>query len=157
MKGQGQIERSGRSEDGEQERMGWLREFFNQFGLAWQLLWDEHIPLSTKVIPFLTLLYVISPVDLIPGTVMPGLGQVDDLVILLLGLRMFISLCPPEVVSKYMKLQMADPDGDWEAEDLAPEIIELEPDTPQEGWQSATLRPNQSGEGDQEKRGNKDF
>lgn len=111
---------------GEQERelLGWLREFFRQFELAWKLLWDGRVPLSTKLVPMLTLAYLILPVDFIPD-VFVGFGQVDDLVIFLVGLRMFISLCPPAVVAEYNRLTGGrEEDDDWVDADV--EIIELD-------------------------------
>jgi uncharacterized membrane protein YkvA (DUF1232 family) len=48
----------------------------------------------TKVVPLVTGLYVISPLDLVPD-LLPVLGQLDDLSIILLGLETFLKLCPP--------------------------------------------------------------
>ena len=31
--------------------LGWLKEFFGQFKLAWELLWDGRVPIITKVVP----------------------------------------------------------------------------------------------------------
>jgi hypothetical protein len=58
-----------------------------------------------------------------------GMGQVDDLVILLVGLRMFISLCPPGVVAEFNRLR-GNPDGmeDWEDDEV--EIIDLDAEAP---------------------------
>ncbi|HOT93247.1 MAG TPA: DUF1232 domain-containing protein [Anaerolineae bacterium] len=80
--------------------MSWLRDFFNQFQLAWNLLWDGRVPFVTKIIPILTLVYLISPVDILPDVAL-GLGQLDDLAIFLIGLRLFIDVCPPELVAEY--------------------------------------------------------
>jgi len=81
--------------------MGWFKDFFSQFRLAWELLWDDRVPFVTKIIPILTLLYVISPVDLVPGMVVPGLGQLDDLAIFLIGIRLFVDVCPPALVAEH--------------------------------------------------------
>lgn len=89
-------ERSGKTND----LMGWLREFFSQFQLAWRLFWDERVPFETKLIPILTMLYLVMPIDLVPDAFF-GVGQVDDLVLLLIGLRVFISLCPTALVDQY--------------------------------------------------------
>ena len=67
------------------ELMVWLREFFSQFQLAWRLFWDERVPFGTKLIPLLTLFYLVMPIDLVPDAFL-GVGQVDDLVLLLVGL-----------------------------------------------------------------------
>ena len=82
--------------------MGWLKGFFGQFRLAWELLWDGRVPFVTKLIPIFTFLYLLSPVDLIPD-VMLGLGQLDDLAILLIGMRLFIDVCPPALVAEHQE------------------------------------------------------
>jgi len=80
--------------------MRWLREFFGHFRLAWELLWDGRVPFVTKLVPILTALYLLSPVDLIPDVAL-GLGQLDDLAILLIGMRLFVDVCPPALVSEH--------------------------------------------------------
>ncbi|MBN1248000.1 MAG: DUF1232 domain-containing protein [Anaerolineae bacterium] len=122
----------GRDEQ-ERELLGWLRDFFSQFGLAWKLLWDNRVPLSTKLVPLLTVAYLILPIDIVPD-VLVGFGQVDDLVILLVGLRMFISLCPPSVVAEYNRLTADRRDSEaWDEPDV--EIIELDAEIPEESPQ----------------------
>ncbi len=81
--------------------MGWLKDFFGHFRLAWELLWDARVPFVTKIIPILTALYLISPVDLVPGIAVPGLGQLDDLAIFLIGMRLFVDVCPPALVNEH--------------------------------------------------------
>lgn len=80
--------------------MGWLKDFFGQFRLAWELLWDGRVPFVTKLVPILTALYLLSPVDLIPDVAL-GLGQLDDLAILLIGMRLFVDVCPPALVTEH--------------------------------------------------------
>jgi uncharacterized membrane protein YkvA (DUF1232 family) len=46
-----------------------------------------------KAVPLLALLYVISPIDFVPDFI-PGLGQLDDLGIILAALELFVRLCP---------------------------------------------------------------
>ena len=108
------------------EQINWLKEFFSQFEVAWKLFWDPRVPISTKLVPLLTLIYLLSPVDIFPDVV-PGLGQVDDLMILLVGLRMFISLSPAAVVAEYERVTgKFTQDEDWDET----EIIDLEPEIP---------------------------
>lgn len=52
-----------------------------------------------SVVP-LSFLYMISPVDFIPDVIL-GLGQLDDLGVILLGLALFVKLSPPELVEYY--------------------------------------------------------
>lgn len=71
-----------------------------QVQLTWLLLRDERVPLWTKTIPLLVLVYVVSPIDFIPDVIL-ALGQIDDLLILTLGLNLFERLAPEMVVREY--------------------------------------------------------
>jgi uncharacterized membrane protein YkvA (DUF1232 family) len=81
--------------------MGWIKGLIREFQLAWQLINDPRVPLLTKVLPLFTLVYLLSPVDLVPGLIIPGLGQLDDVAILLIGLRLFVDLSPPQIVAEH--------------------------------------------------------
>lgn len=82
-------------------RVGLLSEIVRSLKLVWQLLRDPRVPLLNKlIIPGLILAYFLWPADLAPD-VFPVLGQVDDLVLLALALKLFVDLCPAEVVRQY--------------------------------------------------------
>ncbi|MFH1484935.1 MAG: DUF1232 domain-containing protein [Chloroflexota bacterium] len=68
--------------------------------LAWCLMGDERVPRAAKVIPFFLLFYIVVPIDLCPDFV-PMLGHLDELAVILLGLRLFIRLCPKLVAQEY--------------------------------------------------------
>ena len=108
--------------------VGWLKDFFRQFQLAWRLLLDSRIPVATKVIPLGTLAYLVSPVDLIPDAIL-GFGQMDDLMALLLGLKMFIDLCPPDIVAEH-EAAITGQSGVWTPPEET--VIDVEPQTPSE-------------------------
>lgn len=94
----------------------WFRSFFRQFRLAWMLLLDERVPLVTKFVPFLSIPYVISWIDLVPDPML-GLGQMDDIAIFLIGIQLFINLCPPHVVEEYrtaLRQEEAPPESEEE-------------------------------------------
>ncbi len=74
-----------------------LVQFIQTVFLSIRLLRSSRVPLWTKVVPFLGLAYLIFPLDFIPDFI-PGLGQLDDLTILLVALWAFMQLCPPAVV-----------------------------------------------------------
>lgn len=77
-----------------------LRELWQEARLAWELLKDPRVPMWTKaVVPGTWLAYLLSPVDIFPD-VFPILGQMDDLMLLLLAIRMFIALSPAHVVAE---------------------------------------------------------
>jgi uncharacterized membrane protein YkvA (DUF1232 family) len=71
-----------------------MRALFSELRLAWRLWREPRVPFYAKVVPVLALLYVASPLDLIPD-VMPLVGQLDDLGILVLSMKLFLRLCPP--------------------------------------------------------------
>jgi uncharacterized membrane protein YkvA (DUF1232 family) len=60
------------------------------------------VPWLTKIIPIITVAYVVSPVDLIPDFI-PGLGQLDDLAVIFLGFNWFVDLCPQGVVDEHRR------------------------------------------------------
>jgi uncharacterized membrane protein YkvA (DUF1232 family) len=69
-------------------------------------------------------LYILSPIDFIPDAIL-GLGQLDDLGILLLGVRMFTELTPKEIVLQHLEAMGYYVDQ-WRVVDEEPPIIEAE-------------------------------
>ena len=65
--------------------------------LYWRLFRDGRVSLLPKALLVLTLVYVVSPLDVIPDFV-PVIGEMDDVAVVLAGLWLFVRLCPPEVV-----------------------------------------------------------
>jgi uncharacterized membrane protein YkvA (DUF1232 family) len=72
-----------------------------QARLAWRLFWDRRVPFWTKLIPPAALAYLFFPFDIIPDMAL-GLGQLDDVAVLLLGAKLFIELSPPDVVREHL-------------------------------------------------------
>jgi uncharacterized membrane protein YkvA (DUF1232 family) len=77
------------------------RDLVRQIKLFWRLLKDRRVPIWIKAIPALSLVYLAAPVDLVPD-IFVGLGQLDDLAVLALGFRLFVSLAPPDIVREHM-------------------------------------------------------
>jgi uncharacterized membrane protein YkvA (DUF1232 family) len=84
------------------ESAGFVGGLINQARLGWRLLRDNRVPSWVKAIPFAALLYFLSPIDLIPDMMLPGLGEVDDVVIMLLALKVFVDLSPPGIVREHL-------------------------------------------------------
>ena len=74
-----------------------LRKLVSHVGLTVRLLCEPAVPMFTKALPVLAVLYVISPLDFVPDFI-PILGQLDDLGVVLLALEGFTRLCPAEAV-----------------------------------------------------------
>ena len=81
--------------------IGFWAGLVRHFRLAWRLLWDPRVPGWTKLVPFVSLLYLISPIDFLPDWFL-GVGQLDDLGILLAGIRLFTALSPEEIVQQHL-------------------------------------------------------
>ena len=71
--------------------------------VAWRLLRDPRVPLATKLVPVASLLYLLWPIDVLADA-WPVIGQLDDLGVLLLGLRLFLRLAPAHVVAAHRRL-----------------------------------------------------
>ena len=66
--------------------------------LALRLLREPAVPLYLKALPFAALAYVLSPLDFLPD-VIPIVGQLDDLGIVIMGLKVFLRLAPSEAIA----------------------------------------------------------
>jgi uncharacterized membrane protein YkvA (DUF1232 family) len=67
-----------------------------------RLVKDPRVSASPKLVVAGTLAYVILPTDLLPDFLI-GVGQLDDLAVILGGLKLFLRLCPSEVVQEHLK------------------------------------------------------
>jgi uncharacterized membrane protein YkvA (DUF1232 family) len=70
--------------------------------LCWRLWRDGRVPKSLKGMIVATIIYVLSPIDLVPGFLVPVLGQLDDATLLMLATYLFIRWSPSEVVAEHM-------------------------------------------------------
>ncbi len=78
-----------------------FQEIWQNLQLAVRLYGDPRVSIVLKAMaPVVALAYVIMPVDLLPDFI-PVLGQLDEVAIILLLVRLFISLAPPEVVAEH--------------------------------------------------------
>jgi len=83
-----------------QTQVGVLQTLVNRGRLVWRLLRDPRVPVYLKVVPAAAVLYVLSPLDFIPDFAV-GLGQLDDIGILLVGVEGFIAMCPQHIVEEH--------------------------------------------------------
>jgi uncharacterized membrane protein YkvA (DUF1232 family) len=79
---------------------GFWVELINSFRLAWRLIRDHRVPWLIKLIPLIVLIYIVSPIDVIPDFIL-GLGQLDDLALLILGVQVFIAVSPRAIVQMH--------------------------------------------------------
>lgn len=104
------------------DRLGdtkFLQRALRELRLGYWLMRQRDVPILTKLLPIAVALYVVSPVDFIPDWLL-GLGQLDDIALAMLGVRLFLHLAPPEVVGRYE----ADRAAELVAVDSLPDALE---------------------------------
>lgn len=77
-----------------------FRKIVEQALLTWRLVRDPRVPLWAKLIPGLAVVYILSPIDIIPDVII-GLGQLDDFGLLLASMRLFEAVVPEYVVAEH--------------------------------------------------------
>jgi uncharacterized membrane protein YkvA (DUF1232 family) len=72
-----------------------------QVKLVASLFMDKRVHWATKLIPIASLGYLFFPIDGIPD-VIPVLGQLDDIGVVLLGIRFFFEFIPQDIVREHL-------------------------------------------------------
>ncbi len=101
-----------------------------RLSLAWGLLRDPRVAPGVKMIaPALAILYVLSPIDLIPDLLL-GLGQIDDLgvlaVVVMVLTRLLPRLAPPDVLAEHMRRIGMDASGPEKADPRRDDVMDAE-------------------------------
>lgn len=68
-----------------------------------RLFKDPRVPWHLKAVVIGALIYVLSPIDLVPGFLAPVLGQIDDVIILVAAIRYFLKRCPQDVLWEHVR------------------------------------------------------
>lgn len=85
-----------------QKQMSNLLWTIERLRLAWRLFWDDRVSDWVKSVLLFPVLYLLWPFDILNDFLL-GLGQLDDLAVMALALKLFISLCPPKLVREHWK------------------------------------------------------
>lgn len=120
------------------QNSGFFQDFVMRIKLVVRLMSDRRVNFFLKLLPIASLVYLVSPVDLVPSLALPIIGALDDAAVLWIGLSLFMSLCPDEVVQEHLNaLQNVIP-GTWHetSEESESEIVEVEPRDVPEGEQA---------------------
>lgn len=114
---------------------GLMAEILKQGRLILRLLGDRRVPVWPKLIIPATIAYIFSPIDLLSDPIL-GLGQLDDAAILLIGLKLFVELCPTDIVREHVESLASVIDGSYrvveeeqERQSETPELSQRESDT----------------------------
>jgi len=117
---------------------GFFQDLVLRLKLILRLISDRRVNFFLKLLPIAAVIYVVSPVDLIPGAVIPVIGALDDAAVIWLGTTLFVTLCPDDVVQEHTNALQKVVTGTWRdspgsrtgrdapQEDEAVEIIDVE-------------------------------
>jgi len=101
--------------------IGFWREIVHQVRLVFHLLRDPEVPFYLKLLPFIGFVYLLSPIDFVPDLFL-GLGQLDDLTVLLVGSKIFMELAPPHIVARHRQAIRAS-DGFVDSDNIKEAIV----------------------------------
>lgn len=80
-------------------RLQILRKMPGLARLAYRLVRDERVPVTTKMVAGGALALIFSPIDVLQY--IPVVGQVSDLVLAVSVLEMFVAQCPQNLVEEH--------------------------------------------------------
>jgi uncharacterized membrane protein YkvA (DUF1232 family) len=78
--------------------VAYLPQFVRVF---YRLMSDERVSFFAKLVPVLGVLILVSP-PMLEQDLIPFIGEIDDLVVLFVAFKLFVWLCPPEVVREHV-------------------------------------------------------
>lgn len=64
---------------------------------------DPRVPWQAKALVMLLAAYIISPIDLLSDFVIPGLGYIDDMVLIPLGAEVILKMIPETIIRGKVK------------------------------------------------------
>lgn len=85
--------------------------------LIWRLLRDPRVPARSKATLLAVAGYLVSPLDFIPSFV-PGLGQLDDIILAAVALDQLLNRVPEEVIRDHW-------DGDDDVLQIVRDILDI--------------------------------
>lgn len=78
----------------------WARTLKREVVALWIAARDPRTPLAARLVAAAVAAYALSPIDLIPDFI-PVLGQLDDLLIVPLGIVLAVRLIPPDLMAAF--------------------------------------------------------
>ena len=86
---------------------GFFYELALRIKLFFKLIRDQRVNPLVKLVPLVSLIYLVSPLDFIP------LNPLDDAGIIGLGFYLFLELCPQDVVQEHLDDMRRVIPGEW--------------------------------------------
>jgi uncharacterized membrane protein YkvA (DUF1232 family) len=115
---------------------GFFQDLILRVKLILRLMGDKRVNFLLKILPAAGLIYLLSPIDLIPDIALPVIGYLDDAAVIWLCNTLFVALCPDEVVQEHMNALQKVVTATWRdasERDETGEVIEVEPHEASQG------------------------
>ncbi len=77
----------------------WVKKLKSEIILLYFAVKDPRVPRQAKLLTLLLVAYIISSIDIIPEFVLPGLGYIDDIVLIPFAAGLIQKMIPETVVS----------------------------------------------------------
>lgn len=107
------------------QNSGFFQDLISRIKLILRLMGDRRVNFFLKLLPVAAAIYVISPVDLLPGAVFPIVGALDDAVVIWLGTTLFVALCPDDIVQEHTNAINKVVNGTWREQPVKEETGEV--------------------------------
>jgi uncharacterized membrane protein YkvA (DUF1232 family) len=75
--------------------------FLDKISLAGSLFRDERIPIAPRIIALALVLYIASPIDLLPDFI-PVVGYFDDVLIVMVGAGLLLRSIPGHIIEEHV-------------------------------------------------------
>ena len=72
-----------------------------QARLIFELMRDRRVPIWMRLIPLAGIVYLLSPIELMPDIALLPFGILDDLIVIILCLTIFLAIVPKDVVDDH--------------------------------------------------------
>lgn len=115
------------------QNSGFFQDLILRGKLILRLMGDKRVNILLKILPVGALVYLILPIDLIPEIAIPVIGYLDDAFVLWIGMTLFVTLCPDEIVQEHMNVLQKMVPGTWRdapQQEESGEIIDAEISNP---------------------------
>jgi uncharacterized membrane protein YkvA (DUF1232 family) len=70
--------------------------------LLFRLMLDRRVRVAVKLVPLAAVAYLVSPFDVVPD-IIPGFGQIDDVLVIVIAVALFLVLAPRDVVAEHIR------------------------------------------------------
>lgn len=78
----------------------WFKKLQTDTLMLYYAFKDPRFPFQAKALLILLVAYIISPIDILPEFVIPGVGYIDDIVLVPLGAQFILKMIPEPVISE---------------------------------------------------------